>query len=113
MSKAKQHPTPEDLFAQALRDNNGKTFSPAEMRLLTTGLTALQTHRERPLRKMELQSVKAMIAYIAYSQGTEERGVEDVVTSYFDVKTIDTLLSYRYQEIIEYLVGLKMKEVVN
>lgn len=112
MNKPKHPLSPEDIFARALQENNNE-LSAAEMKLLTSGLTALRTHHKKHVTKTELQSIKALVAYVAFTQTVNESNVRTIVTAYFDAKTIETLPSYRYQEIIEYLIDLEVNKVIN
>ncbi len=112
MPKSKHYLSPEDIFAQALRDNK-KVFKPAELRLLTSGLTALRAHREKTLTITELQSIKALLAYVAFSQEISEDNITALLLADYNAKTVEKLPSYRYQEIVEYLVDFEVDTVVH
>jgi len=110
MNKPQTAKTPEEIYSDATMD---AAPSPGDRSLLTSGLVALRKARENPLNNIELQSLFAMIAYVAYTQEVSETTVCEVLTSRFGVNEVKALPSRLYQIAIEYLVDLKMNKVVN
>ncbi len=110
MNKPQSTKTPEEIYSEA---TEGGDLASGDLRLLTAGLTALRKAHERPLNNVELQAISGMIAYVAYTQEVNETTVCEVLTSHFGVNEVKVLPSRLYQNAIEYLVDLKMNNVVN
>lgn len=91
----------------------GKDMSSGNLRLLTSGLVALRKAHESPVNDIELQALSAMIAYVAYNQEVDETTVCEVLTAHYGVSEVKALPSRLYQNAIEYLVDLKIVNVVN
>jgi hypothetical protein len=62
--------SPDELFKEA---TEGADISPDDLRLLTSGLTALRKEHAKPLNKIELQAVTGMIAYVGTTQEVSEK----------------------------------------
>ncbi|MGE0109166.1 MAG: hypothetical protein AB7S81_05295 [Bdellovibrionales bacterium] len=112
MVKTDKNLSPEDIFALALQEHD-RELTPAEMRLLTSGLQALREHRSKPLTNAEQKSVLALISYVAYTQNVSESCVEAIVVANYNANSVSTLPTCRYQEIVEYLVDLEVDKIVN
>lgn len=112
MDKLKKQIPPEDIFSQAL-DQAGPNISDGDMRLLLSGLAALRAAREKPLNKNELSAVKSLIAYVAYTQNVTEAMVETILMARYEVSSINALVSKQYNDIVEFLIDVQMKTVVN
>ena len=110
MNKPQPMTPADEAFNEA---TEGKDLSSGDLRLLTSGLTALRKAHEKPLNNVELQAVSGMIAYVAYTQQVNEITVCEVLTSHYGVNEVKALPSRLYQNAIEYLVDLKMNNVVN
>lgn len=100
----------EDLFNEA---TDGRGLSSSDLRLLTSGLVALRKAHDEPLNKIELQAVYGMISYVAHDQKVEEGMVGEIMTSHFGISSVAALPSRLYQNAIEYLVDLKMDNLIN
>lgn len=112
MSKTRTAPSPEDLLAEALAENEF-SLTAGELRLLTSGFMALRDAQRKPLNEVERRAIAGMIAYVAYTQSVKEETVESIVTATFGVNSLKALPSCRYHEVVEYLVDLQMNNIVN
>ena len=101
---------PEDLFDEATRDRD---LSSGDLRLLTSGLMALRKTVEKPLNKIELQSISALITYVVYNQKVDETTVYEILTARYGVTEVEAIPSRLYQNVIEFLVDLEIKKIVN
>lgn len=110
MNKPKARLTPDQLFNEATEDNE---LSSGDLRLLTSGLTALRKEQAKPLNKIELQAVTGMIAYVGYTQEVSEETVCAILTANYGVSEVKDIPSRLYQDVIEYLVDLQMDKIVN
>ncbi len=110
MSKPQTAKTPEELFNEA---TEGKEISSGDLNLLTSGLIALRKAQEKPLNKIELQSIYSMIAYVAHTQGASESTVASILTAKFGGEDVSALPSRHYQQMIEFLVDLEIEKIVN
>ncbi len=110
MSKPQTAKTPEELFNEA---TEGKEISSGDLSLLASGLVALRKVQEKPLNKIELQSIYSMIAFVAYTQGTGESTVASILTAKFGEEDVRALPSRHYQQMIEFLVDLEIEKIVN
>ncbi|HBM90942.1 MAG TPA: hypothetical protein DD400_03575 [Rhodospirillaceae bacterium] len=104
--------TPEELFTHAISENRSE-LSEADLRLLISGLTALREASTKPLNKIELNAVRGMVAYVAYTQGADEAMVASVLAAHYSTDKIEDLPSRCYPNIIEFLVDLNMDNLVN
>lgn len=91
----------------------GKDVSSGDLRLLTSGLATLCKAHESPVNNIELQAISAMITYVAYNQEVDETTVCEVLTAHYGITEVKTLPARLYQNAIEYLVDLKVINVVN
>lgn len=110
MGKLQTVKTPDELFSEA---TEGRDFSPGDLRLLLSGLTALRKAHEKPLNEIELQSIHSMIAYAAYTQGISEDTVSSILAAQFGTEDVKTIPSRCYQEMIEFLVDLEIGKLMN
>jgi len=108
--KLKKQPTPEELYHAA---TEGQDLPDGALRLLASGLVALQEAYRTPVNQVELNAIKSMIAYVSYKQRVAEETVTSILLATFDVEEVEFLPTKRYQDIIEYLVDLEMNKVVN
>jgi hypothetical protein len=65
------------------------------------------------LNKNELQSVSAVIAYVAYTQNANEETVRQITIAAFGVGDIAVMSQNNYDEIIRFLINLRVDEVLN
>lgn len=75
-------------------------------------LNALQSY-DAPLNQNELKSVKAVIAYVAYTQNVSKETVSSVLTTAFGVESVTEISQGHYDDVIRYLVDLRMDEILN
>ncbi len=85
----------------------------ADFCLLTARLSALCEASEKPLNEIERNAVFGLISYVAHTQKVGESFVGEVMTSHFGIDAVAVLPSRLYQNAIEYLVDLKLDNVVN
>jgi hypothetical protein len=102
--------TPEEIYSEA---TEGSDLASGDLRLLTSGLTALRKAHEKPLNAVELQAISGMIAYVAYSQEVDEMTVCEILAAHYGLTEVKALPSRLYQSAIEYLVDLHVNSVVN
>lgn len=112
MNKPKARMTPDQLFAEAV-SQEGPSLSTSEFSLLVSGLKALRAANEKSLNKIELCAVSNMIAYAAYTQGVDEATIMAVLAAHFGVEDVKAIPSRRYDEVMSFLLYLKMAEVIN
>ncbi|NCC03475.1 MAG: hypothetical protein EOM37_05430 [Proteobacteria bacterium] len=106
----KNHPTPEEIYAEATEDTN---FSSGDLRLLTSGLMALRAAKQETVNNIEVQALSGMIAYVAYTQEVDEVTVCEMLTAHYGVAEVKALPTRLYQNAIEFLVDLEVKKTVN
>ncbi len=88
-------------------------ISTGELNRLTSALIAHRKANEKSLNKIELTAVLGLIAYVAHTQKVREETVCEVITTHYGIGAVAALPSRLYQDAIEYLVDLKMDQVVN
>ena len=107
-------PNPMKPAEEAFNEGTeGKDISSTDLNLLTSGLVALHKAHESPLNKVEMQAIYGMITYVAYNQKVDETTVCEILTAHFGVSEVKALPSRLYQNAIEFLVDLEMKNIVN
>ncbi|MDX9690041.1 MAG: hypothetical protein EOM37_05220 [Proteobacteria bacterium] len=104
--------SPDEIYAEAIRQD-GETLSDADLKLIKAGLSALRAYRRKYLNAVETKAINALIAYVAYTQNVAERTVSSVVCSEFNCSDIAHISSEQYDQIISFLIDLKMTAVVN
>lgn len=102
--------TPEEIYNEA---TEGGDLASSDLRLLTSGLTALREAHGKPLNDTELKAVSGMIAYVAYHQEVNATTVCEILASHYGVTEVKALPSRLYQNAIEFLVDLEIKKIVN
>ena len=84
------------------------------MEAATTKLPLSETlFGDRVLNKLELNSVIALVAYVSHAQKANEETVRDVLKTAFSVNDIKALLASQYDEVIRFLVDLRLNEIIN
>jgi hypothetical protein len=104
--------SPDEIYAEAMRQD-GETLSDADLKLINAGLSALRAYRRKYLNVVETKAINALIAYIAYTQNVAERTVSSIVCSEFSATDIARIPSEQYDQIVAFLIDLKMAAVVN
>jgi len=94
-------------------NTEGVELSSDDLHRLTVGLAALRKTNEALVNKIERNAVLGLISYVAHEQKVGETIVGEVMTSHFGVSAVAELPSRLYQNAIEYLVDLKLDNVVN
>lgn len=61
----------------------------------------------------ELTSIHALLAYVAYNQNVRQETVQMIVEAEFHVDHVAKLRRQDYMRAVEFLVDLKMDEVIN
>ena len=61
----------------------------------------------------ELASLHALAAYVAYRQNTKQDTVQAIIESHFSVENLEKLRSDDYMRAVEYLIDLKLEEILN
>lgn len=112
MQKSPNTLTPDELFAQAMADL-GQDPSDTEIRLLTSGLRALREAMQKPLNTIEKMAVTSVVAYVAYTNHVTEDTVQRILYSSFGVHDIGALPATRYDEIMRFLIDMKLGQVAN
>lgn len=65
------------------------------------------------LNRMELSSIYALLAYVAYTQNVSEDLVKEVVQTEFGVSDIGCMESHAYDDAIRFLVDLQIEMLLN
>ena len=65
----------------------------------------------KPLRQNELKSVYALFAWVANEQGAAEATVQSMTEVQFGVKDVTSLQQKDYDEVIKFLVDLRIDEM--
>jgi len=65
------------------------------------------------INERELTSINALLSYVSYNQNVREETVKMVVEAKFGVDGVEHLRRDDYMRAIEFLVDLKMDEVMN
>jgi hypothetical protein len=65
------------------------------------------------LSKNQVQSVHALLSYVAYNKHVKEDDVKPVIKSRFNVNHIEELPEASYEDVIRFLVDLCVEEILN
>ncbi len=68
---------------------------------------------ETPLNKLELTSVRALMAYTACDQKVHEAVIEEAVIEQFGVKDVTEIQSRSYDDVIRFLIALQVDLILN
>lgn len=74
---------------------------------------ALGAAKVEQINERELTSINALLAYVSYNQNVQQETVKTVMEATFGVDKVDHLRRDDYMRAIEFLVDLKMGEVIN
>ncbi len=110
MNKPQPMNPAEEAFNEA---TEGKDLSSGDLRLLTSGLVALRKAHEALVNDIELKALAGMIAYVAYNQQVDETTVCEILTAHYGIDKVKALPARLYQNAIEYLVDLKISNIMN
>ena len=75
--------------------------------------TCLRSANEKLVNTIERTALSGMMAYVAHTQKVLPVIVRDALTSYYGIPEIKALPSRLYQNAVEFLVDLSMKQAVN
>lgn len=73
----------------------------------------LQGYGLKPLRHNELKSIFALFAWVANEQKAAEETVQLITETHFNVKDVTKLQQKDYDEVIQFLVDLRIDELRN
>ena len=73
----------------------------------------LKTPQVECINDRELISINALLAYVSYNQNVQQETVQMIVESEFGIDSIAHLRRDDYMRVVEFLVDLKMDEVIN
>lgn len=65
------------------------------------------------LNENELKSIYALLAYVAYNQNVQQETVEAMVEASFHVNHVSRIQNKSYDEVIKFLVDLRIDEMRN
>lgn len=65
------------------------------------------------INERELHSIYALLAYVSYNQNVQQETVQMIVEAQFGVDNVAKISRTDYMRAIEFLVDLKMDEVMN
>ncbi|MDD3288775.1 MAG: hypothetical protein PHX43_07230 [Alphaproteobacteria bacterium] len=65
----------------------------------------------KPLNENEMKSVYALLAYVAYNHNIKQDVVQHIVETKFGVASVDKLKQKDYEEVIRFLVDLRLDEL--
>ncbi len=74
---------------------------------------AATPRRDGILNKNELTSVSALIAFVAYEQNGDEETVRRIAEAAFGVDDIKQVGQNNYDDLIRFLVDLRVDEILN
>jgi hypothetical protein len=114
---------PKDpAFVKTLPDEAGVSAPDASRSSDDLDLAGLEALREKlvtlraedtGLDKLELTSLRALVAYTAHDRGVNETVVRTLVEKHFGVDDITKIPSKNYEAVIRFLVGMNVKNVMN
>lgn len=107
MTASKEASSPESMGSVA---DTVKIFYPNETNALPT---TIRTSSGECINERELHSIYALFAYVAYNQNVAQETVQMIVEAQFGVDHVAKIRRADYMRAIEFLVDLKMDEVVN
>ncbi|GEM_PF-2872830 len=96
---------------EAKQEATGKTESEPKVNPQAVSHAMLQG--AVPLNDNELKSVRALIAYTAHNQKAAEETVQAVLETGFGVDHYTKLQQKDYEEVIRFLVDLRLNELRN
>jgi hypothetical protein len=67
----------------------------------------------KPLNELEVTSVRALVAYVAHTQSASDVTVCEVLGAKFGAPDVGALRRRDYDEVIRFLVDLKLNETLN
>lgn len=112
MSKTERLRSPEEMFAVAMRAEE-IALTPADRRLLSSGIAALRERYDRPVNANEQKSLAAIVAYAAHKQKKNEETVNAMVAAEFGVPDLGALPARHYHEALTFLVDLDVEKSFN
>lgn len=65
------------------------------------------------INERELTSIYALLAYVAYNQNVRQETVQMIVEAQFGVDHVAKLYRHDYMRAIEFLVDMKLDEIIN
>lgn len=65
------------------------------------------------LNNREITSIYALLAYVSYNQNVQQETVQMIVEAHFGVDNIAKIRRSDYMRAIEFLVDLRMDEIIN
>ena len=68
---------------------------------------------DRRLNRLELSSIRALVAYAAYTQCAGEETVREILQDRFKVRDISDITANTYEEAIRFLVDVQISMVVH
>ena len=74
-------------------------------------MTMSGLYSDHPLEKIELNSVRALLAWVAYDQHVEEERVRAITCARFDVPEVTTLPRKSFDEVVRFLVDLRLDQM--
>lgn len=66
-----------------------------------------------PVNERELTSIYALLAYVAHHQNVRQDTVQMIVEAEFGVDDVSRIRKTDYMNAVEFLVDLKMDEIIN
>jgi len=105
-----------DQLELDLPSNNGLTSSTKATRQLAASYQAtrcVQGRKVSTLNENELKSVYALLAYVSHNENTRQETVQAIVEANFGVNHISRLQQKDYEEVIRFLVDLRIDEMRN
>ncbi len=101
----------EDISLSSLHPSETvKIFYPSEGGPLSCPLSAAPVER---INERELHSIYALLAYVAHNQNVRQETVQMIVEAQFGVDNVAKIHRDDYMKAIEFLVDLKMDEIMN
>lgn len=111
MAKPKAQMTVKKADPEQGTEDRLVTISPDSFRFLSSSShSPLASH---PLNDLEVRAIESLIAYVAHHQKVSKDAVRVVTMTQFCVAETKDLMTRHYQNVIEYLLDLRMSHVMN
>lgn len=93
------------LTEDALRSDNVILFKTSDH------FSGLRSREHQMLNQNELKTIYALLAYVAYNQHVKQDVVRHAVEKKFGVSDVDYLQQKDYEEVVRFLVDLRLDEL--
>jgi len=103
----------EDSGIEDTRLEGEAGFSCGDLRLSLSVAAASRRRGNDPVSGDEAKALRALTAYAAHRHNMSEATVREILRSCFGTKTHESLPARLYQNAVEFLADLQVKELIN